>query len=72
MARLRDMEGDNANITHQHREWREQRKGNSEDANDWGAFREHLKAIGAPDPGEEEAEDFGMDGSSMEEEKTSA
>ena len=72
MARLSDMEGDNANIMQQHREWQEQRRHNNEDANDWSAFREHLKAIGAPDPGEEEAEDFRMEEHSMEEQKTGA
>jgi hypothetical protein len=72
MARLQDMEGDNANIMRQHREWQEQRRSNSEDANDWSAFRDHLKAIGAPDPGEDEAEDFRMEGSSMEEEGAKA
>jgi len=72
MARLRDMEGDNANISQQHREWQEQRRGNNEDANNWSAFRDHLKAIGAPDPGEEEAEDFRMEESTMGEQKASA
>ena len=67
MARLQDMEGDNANIMHQHKEWQSQRRENNEDANDWSAFREHLKAIGAPDPGEEEAEDFRMEEGSVEE-----
>ena len=72
MARLQDMEGDNANIMRQHQEWQEQRRSNNEDANDWSAFREHLKAIGAPDPGEDEAEDFRMEASSMQEEGAKA
>ena len=72
MARLQDMEGDNANIMRQHKEWQEQRRSNNEDANDWSAFREHLKAIGAPDPGEDEAEDFLMEESSMQEEGAKA
>ena len=72
MARLSDMEGDNANIMHQHKEWQAERRSNNEDVNDWNAFREHLKAIGAPDPGEEEAEDFRMEESSMQEEGAKA
>ena len=28
------------------------------DPNDWQAFRDHVQAIGAPDPGDEEADDF--------------
>ena len=72
MARLQDMEGDNANIRQQHREWQEQRRSNDEDTNDWSAFRDHLKAIGAPDPGEDEAEDFRMEESSMQEEGAKA
>ena len=72
MARLRDMEGDNANIMQQHREWQEQRRSSNQDVNDWSAFRDHLKGIGAPDPGEEEAEDFKMEESTMQEEKATS
>jgi len=66
MARIADMEQDNANVRDQHREWQEQRRGNNQDANDWNAFREHLKGIGAPDPGEDEAEDFKSDGAASQ------
>ena len=72
MARLKEMEGDNANISSQHREWQDERKGKNEDVNDWSAFRDHLKAIGAPDPGEDEAEDFRMEESQMGAEAKSA
>lgn len=61
MARMADMEADNANIMEQHREWQAQRRQGGEDANDWSAFREHLMAIGAPDPGEEQPEGFWSD-----------
>jgi hypothetical protein len=70
LARISDHEGSNANIRSQHKEWQAERKANGEDGNDWNAFREHLKAIGAPDPGEEEAEDFKMEGESMQEAKS--
>ena len=32
-------------------EWRNARSANGEDPSDWQAFRDHLSAIGAPDPG---------------------
>ncbi|HEU5317659.1 MAG TPA: hypothetical protein VFX49_16220 [Chloroflexota bacterium] len=70
MARISDHEESNANIRSQHQEWQQQRRANGEDANDWNAFREHLKAIGAPDPGEEEAEDFRMEENTMQESKS--
>ncbi len=63
--RMAEHESANANIRQQHKEWQEQRRSNNQDPNDWNAFREHMKGIGAPDPGEEEAEDFKMEGSSM-------
>ncbi len=55
---MAELEAENANITQQHREWQEQRRSQGEDVNDWSAFREHLMAIGAPDPGESETGDF--------------
>lgn len=58
MSRMADMQTENANIMEQQREWQEQRAQAGEDPNDWHAFREHLQAIGAPDPGEEEPADF--------------
>ena len=65
MARMKDFEADNANISQQHKEWRQQRTDAGEDPSDWSAFREHLMAIGAPDPGEEEASDFRDEHSGM-------
>jgi len=45
------MAGDNPNIQAQLDEWRNARSANGEDPADWQAFRDHLLAIGAPDPG---------------------
>jgi hypothetical protein len=58
VATLADLEADNPSITQQLEEWRRQRAANGEDPNDYAAFRQHLLAIGAPDPGEEAPEDF--------------
>ena len=58
MPVLEDLEADNPNIRQQAAEWRQARAANGEDPNDWDAFREHLMAIGAPDPGDEEPDDF--------------
>lgn len=58
MATFADLAQDNPNIREQYDEWRTQRSENGEDPVDYQAFREHLMAIGAPDPGEEEPEDF--------------
>ena len=51
MATWSDMAADNENIQAQWEEWTAARSANGED-HDWGAFREHLMAIGAPDPGD--------------------
>lgn len=59
---MAELEAENANITHQHREWQEQRRAQGEDVNDWSSFRAHLMAIGAPDPGESETSDFRAEG----------
>jgi hypothetical protein len=50
---LADLEADNPNIRQQWNDWRQARIALSEDPNDFSAFRQHLLAIGAPDPGEE-------------------
>lgn len=42
---------DNPNFMDQMNEWQQKRSENGEDPNDWNAFRDHLMAIGAPDPG---------------------
>jgi len=48
----------NPNLEGQLRVWRAARRGNGEDPFDYTAFREHLRAIGAPDPGEVEFLEF--------------
>jgi len=50
MATFADMAADNPNLRAQYDEWREARSANGEDPVDWGAFRDHLLALGAPDP----------------------
>ncbi len=51
LSQLRD---ENPNIDQQLDEWRTLRRQRGEDHNDFLAFRRHLLAIGAPDPGERE------------------
>jgi hypothetical protein len=58
MATLAALVEANPSIEEQVREWQEQRRANGEDPNDWAAFRQHVQALGAPDPGEDEPEDF--------------
>jgi uncharacterized protein YjbJ (UPF0337 family) len=53
MARdIADVEQQNPNVRQQNDEWKKQRAERGQDPNDASAFREHQKAIGAPDPGE--------------------
>lgn len=58
MTTLADLARDNPNIREQYDEWREIRSERGEDASDWAAFRQHLQALGAPDPGQDEPDDF--------------
>lgn len=58
MATFADLESENENIRQQAAEWRQARRDSGEDPDDWEAFREHVQAIGAPDPGDDEPEDF--------------
>ena len=37
---------------------RQQRTAKNEDATDWNAFRQHLQALGAPDPGTRPPDDW--------------
>lgn len=48
----------NPNIRGQYDEWRNLRSQRGEDPLDWGAFRGHVMAIGAPDPGAQPPDDF--------------
>jgi hypothetical protein len=60
MATFKDLEQQNPNIREQYDTWRSERRAKGEDENDWRAFRAHLVAIGAPDPGENPIEDSSM------------
>jgi hypothetical protein len=58
MPSFQDLTAENPNIRDQYDEWRGQRSQNGEDPTDYEAFRQHLIALGAPDPGEQEIDDF--------------
>ncbi len=58
MATFDEMAQDNPNIRQQYDEWREQRAQAGEDPTDYQAFRQHVLSLGAPDPGEQEIDDF--------------
>jgi hypothetical protein len=53
MATFQDLAQDNPNIRQQYDEWRQGRADAGEDPTDYQAFRQHLMALGAPDPGEQ-------------------
>lgn len=72
MAKLADLQKDNQNFRSQYTDWRQQRMQNNEDANDYQAFRTHLQAIGAPDPGEDQFEEFGSDIENMDDSQSMA
>ena len=57
MATFRDVEVQNPNIREQYDTWRREREQKGEDPADYQAFRQHVMAIGAPDPGEQPIED---------------
>jgi hypothetical protein len=52
------LEAANPNISQQYQDWRDLRILRGEDPIDYHAFRRHLIAIGAPDPGVETIADF--------------
>jgi hypothetical protein len=58
MATFQDLAQQNPNIRQQYDEWREARSQAGEDPTDYQAFRQHLIALAAPDPGEQEIDDF--------------
>jgi hypothetical protein len=58
MATFADLSADNPNLRQQYDEWRDVRSQNGEDPTDYQAFRQHVINIGAPDPGEQEIDDF--------------
>lgn len=40
--------------------WHRERSERGEDVHDWEAFRQHVIALGAPDPGQDTPDDFGQ------------
>ena len=58
MSTFEGLAQDNPNIRQQFDEWRDQRASNGEDPTDWGAFRDHVMALGAPDPGDVPPDDL--------------
>lgn len=57
MATFRDVEVQNPNIREQYDTWRREREQKGESPSDYQAFRQHVMAIGAPDPGDQPIED---------------
>lgn len=58
MPTFADLATDNPNIRNQYDDWRSQRLQAGNEATDYQAFRQHLIASGAHDPGEREIDDF--------------
>jgi hypothetical protein len=58
MTTFAELTQSNPNVRAQYDEWRQLRAQGGEDPLDWGAFRGHLLAIGAPDPGARPPDDF--------------
>jgi hypothetical protein len=58
MATFQDLAAENPNIRQQYDEWRDLRSQRGEDPTDYDAFRQHVIALGAPDPGSQEIDDF--------------
>ena len=57
-ASFDELAAENPNVRQQYENWRGLRVRNSEDPTDYLAFRRHLLALGAPDPGEQAITDF--------------
>jgi hypothetical protein len=58
MSTFAELAASNPNIRGQYDEWRGLRDQRGEDPSDWEAFRTHVLAIGAPDPGDRPPDDF--------------
>lgn len=58
MQTFEDMQQQDPEIRYEYDVWRDLRAQNGEDPADWDAFREHLIAIGHPDPGGRPPEDW--------------
>lgn len=57
-ARLRTMLAANPNLYRQMLDWQAARVANGEDPYNWWAFRQHLRGLGAPDPGDYPPDEF--------------
>jgi hypothetical protein len=58
MPTMDEIRSANASIDEQMHTWRQQRYANGENPLDWTAFRDHLRSIGAVDPGETAPDEF--------------
>ena len=58
MARMSELEQQNPNIRQQMEEWQQQRLQNKELSRRWEDFRQHVIALGAPDPGADAPQEF--------------
>jgi hypothetical protein len=58
MPSFQDLAQDNPNLRQQYDEWRDARAQEGSDPTDYQAFRQHVVDMGAPDPGEQEIDDF--------------
>lgn len=58
MPSFAEIEAANPNIREQYDTWRGLRAERGEDPTDYQAFRQHVMAIGGPDPGVDEVSDF--------------
>ena len=57
-ARLQQIVAMNPNFILQAKTWKAERRARGEDPNNWYALRQHLVAIGAPDPGDPAPPEF--------------
>ena len=58
MPTMDELHAANANFEEQMTTWRQQRYADGENPLDWTAFRQHLRSIGATDPGEAAPDEF--------------
>lgn len=58
MATFQDLAQNNPDLQEQYETWLALRDERGEDPSDYAAFRRHVIALGAPDPGPDEPEDF--------------
>lgn len=65
MAALEELRAGNEAIEQQLHAWKQQRFANGENPMDWGAFRTHVRELGAQDPGELAPDEFYRGGDDM-------